>query len=76
MTAPLKIDKLLTLLDGISPFARAEAWDNVGLMVGDPDREVRGILLALDPTEALLEEARARHCDTISYTLLTGVLPR
>lgn len=65
MTAPLIIDKLLTLLDGISPFARAEAWDNVGLMVGDPDREVRGILLALDPTEALLEEARARHCDTI-----------
>ncbi|MFH7319656.1 Nif3-like dinuclear metal center hexameric protein [Desulfurivibrio sp. D14AmB] len=65
MTAPLTVDNLLTLLDQISPFSQAAAWDNVGLMVGDPTREVGGILLALDPTEELLAEGQAHHCDTI-----------
>ncbi len=65
MTAPFTIDKLLTLLDRISPFSGAATWDNIGLMVGDPRRETSGILLALDPTEALLTEARARNCNTI-----------
>ncbi|HET97606.1 MAG TPA: Nif3-like dinuclear metal center hexameric protein [Desulfurivibrio alkaliphilus] len=65
MTAPLTVDNLLTLLDQISPFSQAEAWDNVGLMVGDPAREVNGILLALDPTEELLAECHAHHCNTL-----------
>ena len=65
MTAPFTIDKLLTLLDRVTPFSGAATWDNVGLMVGDPRREVSGILLALDPTEALLTEARARNCNAI-----------
>ena len=65
MSKLLTIDKLLDLLNTFSPFRQAEAWDNVGLMVGDPEGEVDGILLALDPTQALLEECRARHCNTI-----------
>lgn len=65
MTVPFTVKKLLTLLDDVSPFHQAAAWDNVGLLVGEADREVQGILLALDPTEALLEEARRLHCNTI-----------
>jgi dinuclear metal center YbgI/SA1388 family protein len=56
---------LLSILDTIAPFAMAEPWDNVGLMVGDPDRQVSGILIGLDPTEALLHEALARNLNTI-----------
>lgn len=65
MTEILDVNKLLKLLDAFSPFRQAEAWDNVGLMVGDPGREVRGILLALDPTEPLLDECRILNCNTI-----------
>ena len=32
-------------------------WDNVGLLAGRPDREVRKVLVSLDITEAVAEEA-------------------
>ncbi len=65
MISTLDINKLLKLLNAISPFNQAEDWDNVGLMVGDPGQKVRGILLALDPTEVLLAECRIRNCNTV-----------
>jgi putative NIF3 family GTP cyclohydrolase 1 type 2 len=41
------------------PLEWAEEWDRVGLLAGDPDREVTGVVLALDPTrEAIAEAAR------------------
>ncbi len=61
----LPLKKLLTILDSVAPFSLAEPWDNVGLMVGDPDQPVTGILIALDPTEAVLAEALSRKCNTI-----------
>jgi len=56
---------LLSILDTIAPFAMAEPWDNVGLMVGDPDQQISGILIGLDPTEALIHEALAQNLNTI-----------
>ncbi|MHB8987335.1 MAG: Nif3-like dinuclear metal center hexameric protein [Desulfobulbia bacterium] len=56
---------LLSILDSIAPFAMAEPWDNVGLMVGDPGQQVNGILIALDPTEALIHEALSQNLNTI-----------
>lgn len=56
---------LLSILNSIAPFAMAEPWDNVGLMVGDPDQQVTGILIGLDPTEALIHEALAQNLNTI-----------
>ena len=56
---------LLSILNSIVPFAMAEPWDNVGLMVGDPDQQVNGILIALDPTEALIQEALSQNLNTI-----------
>ena len=54
----------LLLADIASPNL-AETWDNVGLMVGDPEMEVTGIMVALDPSEAVLAEAERRGCNTI-----------
>jgi len=56
---------LLSILDSIAPFAMAEPWDNVGLMVGDLGQQVNGILIALDPTEALIHEALSQNLNTI-----------
>lgn len=35
----------------------AEAWDAVGLVCGDPEAEVRRVLLAVDPVSAVVDEA-------------------
>ena len=40
-----------------APRHLAESWDNVGHLVGDPDREVRRILVSLDITELVVLEA-------------------
>lgn len=63
--ATLTLNKLLETLNAIAPFTLAETWDNVGLMVGDPDQQVRGILVALDATEEVLAEALRLDCNTI-----------
>ncbi len=44
-------------LDGVMPFASAEDWDNVGLLVGSPDTAVCGILVTLDVTPAAIAAA-------------------
>lgn len=40
------------------PKTDAEPWDHVGLSVGDPDDEIRGVVCALDATEANVHRAR------------------
>ena len=65
MVKELTVKDLLRILDNIAAFGLAEEWDNVGLMIGDPDREVRGILVALDPTEEILSEAKECGADCI-----------
>ena len=65
MSTTLTIRTLLSALDRMTPFALAESWDNVGLMVGAPDQAVNGLLVGLDPTETLLDEAIALGCNTL-----------
>ena len=48
-----------------APADLAAGWDNVGLLVGDPSREVRKILTALDITESVVEEAVQTGADLI-----------
>ena len=48
-----------------APADLAADWDNVGLLVGSPDREVKKILTALDITESVVEEAVQMGADLI-----------
>lgn len=43
----------------------ALSWDNVGLLVGRDDKEVKKIYLALDPTEGVIEEAIRMQADML-----------
>jgi dinuclear metal center YbgI/SA1388 family protein len=43
----------------------ALSWDNVGLLVGNPDKEVKKILLTIDITAEVLAEARRQKTDLI-----------
>lgn len=46
------------LVAQLAPWELAEPWDNVGLLIGHPDREVDTVLVAMDATPAVLAEAR------------------
>ena len=48
-----------------APQELAESWDNVGLLVGSGTREVRRVLIALDVTEWVAQEAIERGADLI-----------
>lgn len=65
MSGQLTIKDLLEILEGIAPVGLAEQWDNVGLMIGKPDQEITGLLLALDPTEEVLAEAKELGANAI-----------
>jgi dinuclear metal center YbgI/SA1388 family protein len=61
----MRVKDLLTTLDEIAAFGLAEHWDNVGLMLGEENRSVKGVLVALDPTEEVLSEAQDLGADCI-----------
>lgn len=61
----LSVKTLLSILNSLAPFTTAESWDNVGLMVGSPDQPVSGVIVALDPTETLLDQAVSQGINTI-----------
>jgi dinuclear metal center YbgI/SA1388 family protein len=64
MTYP-KVRDCVDVFDSLWPPALAESWDAVGLAVGDPDAEVRSILLALDPMDAVIAEAVVLGADLV-----------
>lgn len=47
------------------PLHYQEEWDNSGLQVGDTRQPLQGILVGIDTTEALIEEAREKGCNLI-----------
>ncbi len=47
------------------PAKQAESFDNVGLLCGNPDREITGILVCHDALENVVEEAVSKNCNLI-----------
>lgn len=47
------------------PAKQAESFDNVGLLCGNPDREITGILVCHDALEIVVEEAVSKNCNLI-----------
>lgn len=52
----------LRILDGMFPPNLAEAWDNVGLQVGDRSWAADRLMVALDPTQGVIREAAGAGC--------------
>ncbi|MCW3471100.1 Nif3-like dinuclear metal center hexameric protein [Rhodococcus pyridinivorans] len=49
--------EVIDVLETAYPPSLAESWDSVGLVAGDPDEPVRKVLLAVDATAAVVDEA-------------------
>ncbi|MFI6843558.1 Nif3-like dinuclear metal center hexameric protein [Kitasatospora sp. NBC_00085] len=52
-----KLSDVITALEEVYPPQWAESWDAVGLVCGDPQAEVRRVLFAVDPVQAVVDEA-------------------
>lgn len=59
------VNDLVALLEELMPSNLAEDWDNVGLMLGRKGKTVKKILLALDLTKEVVEQAISQKADLI-----------
>ncbi len=61
----MKVRDVLDVINKRSPFSAACDWDNVGLLVGDADWEVRRVYLALDATDQVIAHAVEKGADLL-----------
>lgn len=59
------INDVIKILDDLAPRQYAEDFDNVGLLVGDANTKVEGILITLDTLEDVVDEAIEKNCNLI-----------
>ena len=60
-----KVTDIAKEIEQFAPEFLKEDYDNVGLMVGDGDKEVKKVLLSLDCTNEVIKEAIRHDCDLI-----------
>ncbi len=61
----MKIKDLLLVFTEVADLSLQESYDNSGLLIGSADTEVNQVLLAIDVTEAVIEEAIQKKCELI-----------
>lgn len=61
----LKCSKVIEFMNEFAPPKLAEDWDNIGLLVGNEEAEINKILIALDATDAVIDEAIEKGCNMI-----------
>lgn len=57
--------QIASYLESIASLSYQESYDNAGLLVGEPNTEVKGILVSLDAIESVVEEAKEKGCNLI-----------
>lgn len=74
----MTIQSIIQALERFAPPAYQESYDNAGLLFGNPDWELKGALLTLDATEAVLDEAIAKGCNLVvaHHPIVFGGLKR
>jgi dinuclear metal center YbgI/SA1388 family protein len=60
-----RIKDVTAYLESIAPLPYQESYDNAGLILGDRDKEVTGILISIDVTEEVLDEAINLGCNMV-----------
>ncbi|MGL6225642.1 MAG: Nif3-like dinuclear metal center hexameric protein [Thermoguttaceae bacterium] len=61
----LALAQLVAYLDSQFPPTLAESWDNIGLLLGDPDQNVRKVMTCLTMTPETVQEAVENQADCI-----------
>ncbi|WP_343624837.1 Nif3-like dinuclear metal center hexameric protein [Flavobacterium lindanitolerans] len=61
----MKIKEVISVIETMAPLAYAEEFDNVGLLVGNPEDETTGILVCHDALENVIDEAISKKCNMV-----------
>ena len=59
------VQDVINHLEKLAPLSYAEDFDNVGLIVGNKNAKISGILVTLDTLEAVVDEAIEKKCNLI-----------
>ncbi|MEO5571401.1 MAG: Nif3-like dinuclear metal center hexameric protein [Bacteroidia bacterium] len=61
----MKIEEIINVIEKFAPTSYQESYDNAGLITGDAGAEVTGVLISLDSTEEIIEEAIRKKCNVV-----------
>jgi dinuclear metal center YbgI/SA1388 family protein len=61
----MKVKEVISLLEELAPLSYAEGFDNTGLLVGDANATISGVLVTLDTLENVVDEAIEKNCNLI-----------
>ena len=61
----MKIQDITSLLENIAPPSLQENYDNAGLLTGNPHWTCTGIVVSLDATEEVIEEAISNKANLV-----------
>ncbi len=61
----MKVSDIAALIEAQAPLHYQESYDNCGMQVGDPEMEIKGVLITIDVTEDVLDEAIRKGCNLI-----------
>ena len=61
----MKVKDIIAAVEKVAPLRFQDEWDNSGLQVGFLNNEVSKVLVCLDITEAIVNEAEKKGCEMI-----------
>ena len=61
----MRVSDIMKAIESVAPLRLQEEYDNSGLQVGLPEAEVRRVLVTLDITEQVIEEAADKDCQMV-----------
>jgi len=61
----VKLNRIIDFLDSFAPTHLAEDYDNVGLLVGDSEKQIKNVMITLDVDEHVINDACEKGADLI-----------
>ena len=61
----MKLKEITDCIEEIAPLAFQEEYDNSGLLIGSPELEVQKVLITVDVTEEIMDEAMEKGCNMV-----------
>lgn len=59
------VKDIYSFLDSIAPFSTSAPWDNTGLLVGDENKNVKKVMISLDVTDDVIDQATKEKVDLV-----------
>ena len=61
----MKLKEVVSFLESVAPLAYQEDYDNAGLIIGNPEKELSGVLITVDVLEEVVDEAIEKKANLI-----------